>query len=178
MVRGSSSSVARQGFRCLYSAVMIGTRYAQRALTARPDLLTLMETRPVWSLEELSTALNLDAPVVQHVLTDLLAQGEIRTRWIVLDQARSSEPHYSLNRVHSPSPPPRALLRIEERVLAFLLGRKETLGSLCTALDHPKTRLIRTLAWLDEHGLITCTFVGHLPLFSLPRPTTSATRTA
>jgi hypothetical protein len=137
-----------------------------------------MATRPVWNLEQLSTPLKLDAGVVQHVLGDLLAQGEIRTRFVVSDPEASPAPHYSLNQGRPPGPPHRKLLPLEEQVLAFLLGRKETLGTLCTALNHPKPKVIHALAWLDEQELITCTFVGHLPLFSLPLPPASSIHTA
>ncbi|WP_019008581.1 hypothetical protein [Deinococcus aquatilis] len=157
---------------------MTNTKYARPALTARPDLLALMDTRPLWNLEQLRTLLNLDAPVVQHVLADLLAQGEIRSRFVAPDPTITPEPHYSLNRARPAGLPVRPRSVIEEQLLTFLLGRKETLKGICTALDHPKLKIIHALAWLDEQELITCTFVGHLPIFSLPLPTASSVRTA
>lgn len=176
MTRGTS--LANQTAHLFYSAAMTGTKYAQRVLTARPDVLALMDTRRVWNLEQLRTSLNLDAPVVHHVLAELLATGEIRARFILPKGAASPEPHYSLNRLHPLGQPTRNLLPLERQVLAYLLGRKETLSHLCTALDQPKTNVMRALAWLDEQGLITCTFVGHLPIFSLPLHTASSERTA
>ncbi|WP_139806375.1 hypothetical protein [Deinococcus hopiensis] len=64
-----------------------------RAHAARPHLLELLTTRPRWTGEKLLTRLELQAPVLQELLSDLLAKGNIRL-WFV---PSISDAFYSFN---------------------------------------------------------------------------------
>ncbi|MDB5045583.1 MAG: hypothetical protein JWQ08_1633, partial [Deinococcus sp.] len=60
----------------------------------------------------------------------------------------------------------RPLSPVEDQVLAYLLGRKETLGNIVAALPLSKSAVVQALISLDERGLVSCRFVGHLAIFS------------
>ena len=134
---------------------MTATRYTARAHAARPHLLELLSTRPRWTDGELLTRLELQAPVLQELLSDLLAKGTIRRRFA----PSVSDAVYSLN---APQIPEQALSLspVQQRVQAFLLGRKETLGSIAAALHLPKEEVADALSELDDHDLLSCSFVG------------------
>ena len=140
---------------------MTSTRYTQRAQAARPHLLELMGTQARWTDQELRAALQLESAVLQQVLTDLTAEDVIRRRFVPAVSAAV----YSLNGPASRAAGDRPLSSVQQRTYAYLLGRRETLGSVAAALHLPKAQVAEALSVLDDWHLITCAFVGHLAIF-------------
>jgi len=141
---------------------MTATRYTPRAREARPQLLELMETRARWTDGELLSALALQAPVLQELLSDLTAEGVVRRRFVHC----ASGAIYSLNASSTEAEHDQPLSPVQQRTHTHLVGRKETLGSIAAALRLPKEEVAEALGVLDDRNLITCAFVGHLAIFS------------
>ncbi|UQN09184.1 hypothetical protein [Deinococcus sp. QL22] len=145
---------------------MTQSKYTARARAARPQVLEVLATQATWPLEQLQAELNLPLPVLQELLADLVATDQVRQRFVASDPPHRPGAAYSLNGappLHDPHP----LSPVETQVLTFLLGRKETLTSVCTALRLSKTEVAQALTNLDTRDLITCKFVGHLTIFSV-----------
>lgn len=105
------------------------TRYTQRARAALPPLLELMGTKARWTDAELRAGLQLDHPVLQQALADLAAEGVIRRRYVPSGSAAV----YSLNGPSNRDAVERPLSPVQQRTYEYLLGRRETLGSVAAA---------------------------------------------
>ncbi len=145
---------------------MTTTRYAGRVRAARPHLLELLATRPTWHADDLRAASELEEPVLQELLSDLLGDGTLRQRFIDPSRAVATGATYSLNTsLAAPALPP-VLSPLQQKVMAYVVGRKVTLGDIGSAVNCPRSDLIEVLAFLESHDLVTCRYIGHLPIFS------------
>ncbi|SMB91161.1 hypothetical protein [Deinococcus hopiensis] len=146
---------------------MTSTKYSPLARTATPKILELLENKLAWGASELMAVLNLPAPVFKESISDLIGQGKVRQRFSNPFASPPVEATYS--RVAGTFLPASGyvLSSGEEQVLEWLVGRKETLATISTALRLPKREIAETLVLLDEKGLIVCRYVNHLPIFSL-----------
>ena len=73
---------------------------------------------------------------------------------------------YSLNASSAEAEQNLPLSPVQQRTHAYLVGRRETLGSIAAALRLPKGEVAEAMGILDDRNLITCAFVGHLAIFS------------
>lgn len=146
---------------------MTQSKHAANARAARPHVLQLLATQRQWNFETLRSALQLSRPVLQELLNDLVAEGQVRQRFVVADQASTPQAAYSLKELKLRANNEELNLSpLETRLLNALAGRQETLGSLTTALGQPKSEIAQALAALDDKELVICRFVGHLAIFS------------
>ncbi|MFB9995414.1 hypothetical protein ACFFLM_26080 [Deinococcus oregonensis] len=144
---------------------MTQSKHTSHARAARPQVLELMASQRQWSFETLRSSLQLSRPVLQELLNDLVAEGQVRQRFVVSGSPAVPDATYTLKggaRAETGLP----LSPVETQLLEALSGRQETLGSLTTTLGRPKSEVAAALAALDERELVICRFVGHLAIFS------------
>jgi predicted transcriptional regulator len=145
---------------------MTQSKHTANARAARPQVLELLATQPKWSFETLRSTVQLSRPVLQEVLNDLVAEGQVRQRFVISDQSTVPDTTYSLKETTPQPGAEPALSPLETQLLTALIGRQETLGSLATVLGRPRSEVAQALATLDEQELVICRFVGHLAIFS------------